>query len=161
MIYTDKTKKAMEIMFKQHKDQLDKSNTPYVFHPWHVAENQEDEQRTIVALLHDVVEDTDMTLEDIKNEGFDEETIEALKLLTHKDGEDYYEYVRRLSDNPIAVDVKLADLRHNSDLSRLNKVTEIDLQRVKKYKKCIDFLEMKKKMFNENIEEETELRKAI
>ena len=67
MIYTDMTKKAMKIMVRQHKDQLDKSGLPYILHPWLVAEHQTDETRTIVALLHDVVEDTNMTLEDIKN----------------------------------------------------------------------------------------------
>ena len=150
MIYTEATKKAMNIMFQQHKDQKDKSGQPYVFHPFLVAEAQTDETRTIVALLHDVVEDTDMTFEDLKKEGFSNEVIEALKLLTHNYNIDYFEYIKKIATNPIALDVKLADLKHNSDTSRLNKVTPVDIQRKKKYDKCIEFLELKKKMFNKH-----------
>lgn len=156
MIYTEKTKKAMEIMYKQHANQFDKTGVPYIFHPWHVAESQTDETRTIVALLHDVVEDTDMTLDDIKKEGFSNEVIDALKLLTHDWNIDYFDYVKKIAENPIALDVKLADLKHNSDLSRLNNITKEDLDRKKKYDKCIEYLELKKKINEEhhNINEE-------
>ena len=77
MIYTDKTKKAMKLCFEAHKDQVDKSGMPYVFHPFHVAEQMTAEATTIVALLHDVVEDTDYTLEDIAAEGFGKEILEV------------------------------------------------------------------------------------
>jgi (p)ppGpp synthase/HD superfamily hydrolase len=150
MIYTEQTKKAIKIMFKMHQNQVDKSNVPYVFHPWHVAEDQIDETRTIVALLHDIVEDTEMTLDDIKNEGFSDEVVEALSLLTHKQEDSYYDYIVKIGTNPIAIDVKIADLKHNSDLSRLKKITQTDLERVNKYKKCIIYLEIRKKELETN-----------
>jgi (p)ppGpp synthase/HD superfamily hydrolase len=150
MIYTEQTKKAIKIMFKMHQNQVDKANTPYVFHPWHVAENQKDETRTIVALLHDVVEDTDMTLEDIKNEGFSDEVVEALSLLTHQKDVSYYDYIVKIGTNPIAIDVKIADLKHNSDLSRLTEITQSDFERADKYKKCIIYLEIRKKELETN-----------
>ena len=146
MIYTDKTKKAMKIMVRQHKNQLDKSGLPYILHPWLVAEWQNDEVKTIVALLHDVVEDTDMTFEDIKNEGFSDEVVEAIKLLTHDNNVDYKEYLDAIADNPIAIDVKLADLKHNSTISRLDKVEQIDIERAERYKKSIEYLNSKKKI---------------
>ncbi len=140
MIYTEQTKKAMTIMFEKHKDQIDKSGIPYVFHPWHVAESMKSEDEVVVALLHDVVEDTDTTLQDLSNAGFNMNVIEALSLLTHDKNVDYFSYVETLSKNPIARNVKLADLKHNSDLTRLNSVSEKDILRVEKYKKCIEFL---------------------
>lgn len=90
---------------------------PYVFHPFHLAEQMPDEVTTCVALLHDVVEHTDVTFEDLEGE-FPEEVIDALRLLTHGEGDDYFLYVRNLKENPVARTVKLADLAHNSDLSR-------------------------------------------
>ena len=122
MIYTDKTKKAMKLCYEAHKDQVDKSGLPYVFHPAHVAEQMTDEATTIVALLHDVVEDTDYTLEDLAAEGFGKEILEAVALMTHEDDVPYLDYVAKLKDNPIARAVKLADLAHNSDLSRIGEV---------------------------------------
>lgn len=141
MIYTDLTKKAMNLMFELHKNQKEKSGVPYVFHPWHVAESMDDENSTIVALLHDSVEDTDITLDELRNEGFPEEVIEAIALMTHADGVSYMDYVKALAHNPIARKVKLADLRHNSDITRLNEITEKDLERVEKYKQAIKYLE--------------------
>lgn len=140
MIYTPMTKKAMKLMFEKHKDQVDKSGLPYVNHPFHVAEQMKDETTATVALLHDIVEDTDMTFEQLREEGFPEEVLDALMLLTHDPNVDYYDYVRDIGTNPIARAVKIKDLEHNMDLSRLNEVTEWDLQRVEKYKKCHDFL---------------------
>ena len=150
MIYTDMTKKAMKIMVRQHKDQLDKSGLPYILHPWLVAEWQNDEVRTIVALLHDVVEDTNMTFDDLKKEGFSDEVIDAIKLLTHEDEYDNEKYIKSIATNPIAIDVKLADLKHNSTISRLDNIEQKDLERLEKYKKNIKFLEEKKKEFIQN-----------
>ena len=82
MIYTDNTKKALKLCFAAHKEQKDKSGLPYVFHPFHLAEQMEDEESTVVALLHDVAEDTDYTLEDIAAMGFSRNVMEALALLT-------------------------------------------------------------------------------
>ena len=141
MIYTDNTKKAMKLCFKAHKDQVDKSGMPYVFHPFHVAEQMTDEVTTIVALLHDVVEDTDYTLEDIAAEGFGKDILEAVALMTHEDDIPYLDYVAKLKENPIARAVKLADLAHNSDLSRIGEIDEETKRRLEKYKKAKDILE--------------------
>ena len=140
MIYTPLTKKALRICFYAHKDQVDKTNMPYVFHPFHLAESMDDEISTCVALLHDVVEDTNITFIDLEKEGFSEEVIGALKLLTHDLDVPYMDYVRKIKENPVAAKVKLADLKHNSDLTRLDKITEIDLERNKKYNEAIELL---------------------
>ena len=141
MIYTELTKRAMKLCFAAHKDQVDKSGLPYAFHPFHLAEQMEDELTTVAALLHDVVEDTPYTMDDLREIGFPEEVLAALKLLTHDDDTPYLEYVARLKSNPIARAVKLADLRHNSDLTRLNHVDGKALMRVEKYRKAIELLE--------------------
>lgn len=141
MIYTPLTKKALKLSFEAHKDQVDKTGLPYVFHPFHLAEQMEDEATTCVALLHDVVEDTDITFEDLEKEGFTAEIIEALKLLTHDDAVPYMDYVMALKDHPIASKVKRADLMHNSDLSRLDVVSDFALERQAKYKRALELLD--------------------
>lgn len=140
MIYTEQTKKALKLCFEAHKEQTDKSGMPYVFHPFHLAEQMETEETVILALLHDVVEDTDNTLEDLRELGFGENVMEALALLTHDDGVDYMEYVQAIKGNPIAKEVKLADLRHNSDISRLDTVDEKALERREKYLQAMKLL---------------------
>ncbi len=140
MIYTDLTKKALKLCFDAHKNQVDKTGMPYVFHPFHLAEQMSDEISTICALLHDVIEDTEYTFNDIQNMGFPQEVIDVLTLLTHEDGVPYMEYVEKINVNSIAKQVKLADLRHNSDLTRLDIVDEKALARVEKYQKAITFL---------------------
>lgn len=140
MIYTDLTKRAMKLCFAAHKDQTDKSGLPYVFHPVHLAEQMPDEASAVVALLHDVVEDTPYTLENLAQMGFPQPVLDALALLTHDPSVPYLDYVAKLKDNPIARRVKLADLRHNSDLTRLSQVTGKDRQRVKKYAAAIALL---------------------
>lgn len=141
MIYTQMTKKALKLCFEAHKDQVDKTDMPYVFHPFHLAEQMTDEPTTIVALLHDVIEDTDYTLADLTEMGFDREVLEAIALMTHAPEVEYMDYVAHIKDNPIAKAVKLADLRHNSDLSRMDTVDEYALRRNEKYKKAIALLE--------------------
>lgn len=143
MLYTELTKKAMKIAYNAHKDQTDKNGIPYIYHPIHLAEQMDDENTICVALLHDVVEDTDITLEELKSEGFHDEVIAALKLLTHDDKVPYMEYVRAVKTNAIATKVKLADLRHNSDLTRLDVVDEKAMKRAEKYKEAIKLLEEK------------------
>jgi len=140
MIYTDMTKKAPKLCFEAHKEQTDKSGLPYVFHPFHLAEQMETEETTIVALLHDVVEDTDYTIEDLTKAGFNKTITDAITLMTHADNVDYMDYVRGIKENPIAKAVKLADLTHNSDLTRLDVVDEKALRRVEKYKQAIALL---------------------
>lgn len=140
MIYTAKTKAALKLCFDAHKNQTDKGGMPYVFHPFHLAEQMKDEDTTIVALLHDVVEDTDYTIADLKRMGFPTNVIEALELLTHNDDTPYMEYVAKIKENPIAKVVKLADLEHNSDLSRLDTVDEKALKQKEKYGQAIRLL---------------------
>lgn len=141
MIYTEMTKKALCLCFEAHKDQVDKSGLPYVFHPFHLAEQMESEAAVCTALLHDVVEDTDYTFNDLRQMGFDEAVLSALTLLTHDPAVPYMEYVTAIGQNPIARAVKLADLRHNSDLTRLDTITEKDRQRAEKYKAAMALLE--------------------
>ncbi len=140
MIYTPLTKKALKLCFQTHKEQVDKTGMPYVFHPFHLAEQMTDELSTVCALLHDVVEDSDCTFEDLAKMGFPKEVIIVLCLLTHEKSVPYMEYVQTLSSNPTARAVKMADLRHNSDLTRLDEVDEKALERAKKYKTALDFL---------------------
>ena len=141
MIYTPMTKVALKLCFEAHKDQIDKSGMPYVFHPFHLAEQMADENTTIVALLHDVVEDTEYTLDDLRKIGFNEDVLSAISLMTHADDVPYMEYVAQIKTNPIAKAVKLADLKHNSDMSRLDRITQKDEERAKKYRQAIELLE--------------------
>ena len=89
MLYTEMTKKAMKLCFQAHKDQMDKSGLPYVFHPFHLAEQMEDEESVTLALLHDVVEDSDYSLEDLRRLGFPERVVKAIALMTHPAGMAY------------------------------------------------------------------------
>lgn len=142
MIYTEGTKKALKLCFEAHKDQVDKTGMPYVFHPFHLAEQMKDEESTIVALLHDVVEDTDYTLEDLQEMGYSKAVMDALNLLTHEKGVPYMEYIEALKDNRLARTVKLADLEHNSDTARLDS-SSMDartLARLDKYSRAREML---------------------
>ena len=148
MFYTELTKKAMRIAYDAHKEQVDKSGLPYIFHPFHLAEQMEDEISICVALLHDVVEDTAITFEDLAAQGILDSVIEALKLLTHDDAVPYMNYVQKIkeSGNEAAIAVKLADLRHNSDISRLDRIDEKAILRIEKYKRAIEILERRTPM---------------
>ena len=117
MIYTELTNKAMCLAYSAHHGQTDKNGIPYLFHPIHLAEQMEDEVSCCAALLHDVAEDTAVTMDELARE-FPPEVIAVLKLLTHKDGVDYFDYVCAIKANPVAVKFKLADLAHNSDQTR-------------------------------------------
>ena len=119
MIYTELTMKAMNLAYNAHHGQFDKGGVPYIFHPIHLAESMDDEISTCVALLHDTVEDTDVTLEQLAAE-FPKEVVDAVALLTHGEDVAYFDYVRAIKQNPIAVKVKLADLAHNSDPNRIS-----------------------------------------
>lgn len=141
MIYTDLTRKAMKLCFDAHKHQTDKTGIPYVFHPFHLAEQMRDEETTVTALLHDVVEDTDYTLSDLEDMGFPTPVLDALALLTHDPTVPYLDYVTAIKGNSIARAVKLADLRHNSDLSRLDHVDAKALARVEKYTAALAILD--------------------
>ena len=140
MIYTPMTKKALCIAYKPHEGQVYKTGVPYIFHPFHLAESMTDENSTIVALLHDVIEDTDWTIDDLEKEGFNEDILTALKLMTHNPAEPYMDYISRLSTCPVARQVKLADLYHNSDQTRVENPDEKMLKRWEKYDRAIQLL---------------------
>ena len=142
MIYTRLTNEAMKIAYRAHHGQVDKGGIPYIFHPCHLAEQMTDEYTTCVALLHDVVEDSNVTLEEL-SKIFPAEVIEAVALMTHKKDADYLEYVAAIRENPIARAVKLADIAHNSDTTRLE-ATADNLAAQKrlreKYNKALEIL---------------------
>lgn len=160
MLCTDLTKKAMKLCFDAHKDQVDKAGIPYVTHPLHLAEQMPDETTTVVALLHDVVEDSDYTMDNIIAAGFPKVVTDTLALLTHDKSVPYMEYVAALKDNSIARLVKLADLEHNSDTSRLDKVTPDDIIRIEKYQKAKELLlgDISQKEVETNTEPEVGIR---
>ncbi len=140
MIYTHLTNEAMKIAYAAHHGQVDKGGIPYIFHPIHLAEQMEDEYTTCVALLHDVVEDTCVTLEEL-SKSFPKEIVDAIDAMTHRENEPYLEYVARVKLNPIAKAVKLADLRHNSDEGRLENASEATLAYFReKYRKAFEIL---------------------
>lgn len=133
--------RAIAIAALAHEGQVDKAGAPYVLHPLRVMLACQTPEARIAAVLHDVVEDTAITLEELEGEGFPAEVLEAVAALTKREGEDYEAFIRRVAPNPIAREVKLADLRDNSDLSRIAEPTERDRERIKKYKRAIAYLE--------------------
>lgn len=142
MIYTNLTRKAMNIAYEKHHGAQDKSGVPYIFHPYHLAEQMgNDEYAICVALLHDVAEDaedTDMTLKELAMQ-FPPQIIDAIKLLTHDEKDDYLEvYIPAIKNNPLALKVKIADLQHNLDKTRLtppasDKEKQWNEMRIEKY----------------------------
>ncbi len=125
--------RAIQIAVNAHAGQQGKDGSPYILHPLRLMMNMASEDEKIVAVLHDVVEDTNISFEDLREEGFSKHVIEALQLLTHESAVPYETYVEHLKSNPIAKAVKLADLEDNSDIRRLSGIEETDLQRLKKY----------------------------
>lgn len=147
MIYTPLVQKAMKTAYEAHHGQSDQSGVPYIFHPFYVAEIlcrvMPEETPVCAALLHDVVEDTDLTLEELAKE-FPKEVVKIVALLTHTPGEDYFAYIQKLKNDPIARKIKIMDLHHNMDESRLNGCTGVTDNQKKwwriKYKKALDIL---------------------
>ena len=139
-VMRDDVKLAHEIAKRAHKGQVDKAGAPYILHPETVASFVTKDDEKIVAYLHDVIEDTPCQLRDLENAGFSSEIIKAVDLLTRKAGQSYKQYLKLVKTNELARVVKLADLKHNSDLSRLTHVTENDIKRLKKYQDAIIFL---------------------
>ena len=140
MVYTELTKKAMNIAYDAHHGQYDKGGYPYINHPIHLAEQMDDEVGCIAALLHDVVEDTNVTFEELEKE-FPIEVIDVLKLLTHDKETDYMDYVKKIKTNEIATKVKLADLRHNYDRSRIDReLTDKEVKKGNIYKEAYEYL---------------------
>ena len=134
------SEKAYEIAKKAHLGQVDKAGEDYIKHSEKVASFVKTDEEKAVAYLHDVIEDTELTLEDLHEYNFSKEVLEAVDIITKKRGEDYQSYLNSVKKNKLARAVKLADLRHNSDLTRLTEVTEKDIKRKEKYQKAIDFL---------------------
>ena len=147
MIYTPLTNKALVFAYNAHHGQLDYNGIPYIFHPLHLAEAMDDEISCCAALLHDVVEDTSVTMEELERE-FPANVVEVVKLLTHNDSaessnSDYFSYLLPIKAHPIAKKVKLADIAHNSDQSRCvgSGLTEEQLTYWKqKYQKALAIL---------------------
>ena len=131
--------KIIIIAYEAHKNQVDKSGVPYIYHPIHVAEQMDTENECIIALLHDVVEDTNVTFKQLE-EVFSKEIIDILKLLTKKKEIDYYEYINKIKENAVARKAKIADIKHNLDRSRLDVITDKDIKREEKYKKALSIL---------------------
>jgi metal dependent phosphohydrolase len=133
-MYINEYELAYNIASKAHKGQKDKGGEDYFNHPLTVSNKLSGEKDKIVALLHDVIEDTDVTVNDLREAGFSDEVVLAVSVITKKDGEDYEEYLNRVKQNPIALRVKIADMEHNSDISRIKNPTEKDLKRLEKYR---------------------------
>jgi len=125
--------KAIEIATKAHAGQVDKEGNPYIFHPLRVMLTCDDELEQTCAVLHDVVKDTSITLEELAKQGFSDKIIEVLDCLTKRDGESYDAYIDRVLTNQTACSVKLADLCDNMDLTRIKNPTDKDEERIKKY----------------------------
>ena len=140
MINTKLTRLASKIAYKAHEGQTDKAGVPYIFHPIHIAEQMDSEESCVVALLHDVIEDSDITLE-ILSKYFNDDIITALRVLTKKENDDYVMYIKRVKTNKLATKVKIKDLEHNRDLRRLDEVTDKDRKRSLKYWQAIRYLE--------------------
>ena len=131
---------ALSIATEAHRGQFDKAGVDYIEHPIYVANQVDTEEEKAVALLHDVIEDSSVSAEELLQAGLPETVVTAVQVLTKKKEQDYQTYLETVKKNPLARVVKLADLKHNSDLSRLSSITEKDRERLKKYKKAIDFL---------------------
>ena len=131
---------AFEIAKEAHAGQTDKAGLDYILHPQQVAAMVTTDEEKAVALLHDIIEDTDVTAGELLAKGLPANVVEAVKALTKKDNQNYAAYLAGVKKNRLATAVKLADLKHNSDLSRLEKITQKDRERAEKYRKAIEYL---------------------
>ncbi|MEQ1310631.1 guanosine-3',5'-bis(diphosphate) 3'-pyrophosphohydrolase [Acinetobacter sp. XH1639] len=131
---------AISLAAKQHEGQVDKANAPYILHPLRVMLNVPTIEHKIVAVLHDILEDTETTIEDLYQFGFQEHIIDAIVALTKKQGETRLEAAQRARQNPIARVVKLADINDNMDLSRISSPTSKDFERLNEYQQVRDLL---------------------
>ena len=129
--------RAIAIAEKQHAGQVDKAGRPYIEHPLRVMKTMSNDAERIVAILHDVIEDTDFTLDQLVAEGFPGYILEALDAVTRRDGEIYEAFVARAAMNPIGRRVKYADLQDNADLSRIAAPTAADVARTEKYHRAM------------------------
>lgn len=132
---------AKKIATEAHEGQIDKGGEPYINHPIAVADSLESTEHKIVALLHDILEDTEVTADDLRAYGFTERIIKSIRILTKDNSESYEEYLSYVKTDNIAWMVKRADLKHNMNIDRIPNPTEKDLKRIEKYKKALAFLE--------------------
>lgn len=130
--------KAILIAVNAHQGQIDKGGKPYILHPLRLMFSSKNEVEQIVAVLHDVIEDADVTLDYLRKEGFSEEILSALDALTRRKAESYDEFISRIISNKTACHVKLADLSDNMNLSRIEHPTSKDYERIEKYRKAVD-----------------------
>lgn len=128
--------RALQIAVQAHAGQKDRNGAAYIFHPLRVMERCTRPETKMLALLHDVVEDTSVTFGDLAAEGFPQGLLATLRLLTHEEGVSYDDYITRIMTDPLAVEVKLADLQDNTDIRRLQEVDEKVAERMKKYQKA-------------------------
>lgn len=132
--------KAIAIALRVHEGQTDRYGQPYILHPLFVMLQMESEAEMTAAVLHDVIEDSETTLADLREEGFSDEVLEAVRLMTHDEADSYKAYVRRLKPNPMARKIKLADLRHNMDIRRMDRVRAADTERLERYRSAWESL---------------------
>lgn len=142
MIAPNLLAKAIQIASIAHENQIDKANNPYILHPLRLMMKFENISEQIVAVLHDVIEDSDTTLDDLRDAGFSDEIISAIDALTKKPGLEYQTYLVGISKNSLARTVKIEDIKDNLNLTRLNTISEKDLERAQKYHKALQFLKM-------------------
>ena len=142
MRYTESIRKAANIAVKAHGSQMDKCGMPYIMHPIHLAEQMKTEDEIVVALLHDVVEDTDVTLYDLVVAGFNEDVVEAIKLITRDKSIPYSEYIDTLKTNDLARRVKICDLLHNSNAERSKMIPGgIGIKLIERYNHALTVLQ--------------------
>ena len=134
--------RAIAIAAEAHAGQKDRAGAPYILHPIRLMIQMDSENAMMAAVLHDVVENSTWTLDDLRKEGFSNEVLNAVDSLTHRDkeGEDYWDYIQRAKSDPIAIKVKLADLEDNLNPDRLNEITEKDEKRFDRYRKAQEML---------------------
>lgn len=125
--------RAIAIAAQAHQEQRDKAGAPYILHPLRMMAQLRGEPEMIVAVLHDLIEDTPWTLDQLRAEGFSEDVLTAIDGLTRRDDESYEAFIERAGRNPLARRVKLADLEDNMDLRRIAEVGDNDLERLRKY----------------------------
>lgn len=140
--------KAIAIASTVHADQVDRGGNAYILHPMRIMQRLRttDAELMQIAIMHDVIEDSDYTIESLQKEGFSKRVLAALECLTHHKDEEYDDYIRRISTNDDAILVKLEDLRDNSDITRLKGITQKDFERVQKYHRSYIFLTEAKKL---------------
>ena len=137
MIYTKLTKRAIALCFKMHRDQTDENGLPFVIHPLHIAEEMQDEPTTCVALLHVICIKGGLSYSDLLDEGFPKDIVDAVLAITQMEGEEVEDYLYRLKQNHLARTVKVAELMHETDMSRINEITQADIERIRRHRAAL------------------------